>query len=292
MRALAILIAAAAVLAAIFGPQLFFVVDETQLALVTRFGEPRRSINSPGLRVKTPFVERVNYFEKRLLLFDAPPEGLLTSDKKRLVIDVYARGKIVDQLKFFRTVITEDRARFRVVDIVTSELRKEIALDLQSEIIRDTREQIMNRVRDAVAPQVLEFGIEIIDVRIKRADFPGEIANSIYDRMRAERVRIADRERAEGAEFDLKKRAQVDRSAVVILSEAQRDADIIRGEGEAESIRIFAEALEQDPEFYTFQRTLEAYTKFLNQNTTLVLPADAEVLQFLQSPSGTIAGSE
>ena len=292
MRALAILIAAAAVLAAIFGPQLFFVVDETQLALVTRFGEPRRSINSPGLRVKTPFVERVNYFEKRLLLFDAPPEGLLTSDKKRLVIDVYARGRIVDQLKFFRTVITEDRARFRVVDIVTSELRKEIALDLQSEIIRDTREQIMNRVRDAVVPQVLEFGIEIIDVRIKRADFPGEIANSIYDRMRAERVRIADRERAEGAEFDLEKRAQVDRSAVVILSEAQRDADIIRGEGEAESIRIFAEALEQDPEFYTFQRTLEAYTKFLNQNTTLVLPADAEVLQFLQSPSGTIAGSE
>ena len=292
MRALAILIAAAAVLAAIFGPQLFFVVDETQLALVTRFGEPRRSINSPGLRVKTPFVERVNYFEKRLLLFDAPPEGLLTSDKKRLVIDVYARGRIVDQLKFFRTVVTEDRARFRVVDIVASELRKEIALDLQSEIIRDTREQIMNRVRDAVAPQVLEFGIEIIDVRIKRADFPGEIANSIYDRMRAERVRIADRERAEGAEFDLEKRAQVDRSAVVILSEAQRDADIIRGEGEAESIRIFAEALEQDPEFYTFQRTLEAYTKFLNQNTTLVLPADAEVLQFLQSPSGTIAGSE
>jgi membrane protease subunit HflC len=286
MKLIAILLVLIAVVAAIVGPQVFFVVDETQLAVVTRFGEPRKTYKQPGLKVKTPFVETVNYFEKRLLRFDAPPEGLLTKDKKRLVIDVYARGRIVDPLLFFETLITEDRARARAVDVIASELRKEIARDDQSEIIRISREAIMKTVRDAVIPQLSEFGIQITDVRIKRADFPIEISDSVYQRMRAERVRIANRERAEGSEVDLEKRATVDRTAVEIRSEAQKQADIIRGEAEAEAIRIFAEALEQDPEFYTFQRTLEAYKKFLTSNTTLVLPADNDLFQFLQSPSG------
>ena len=170
---------------------------------------------------------------------------------------------------------------------MSSELRREIANDNQSEIIDATREIIMNRVRDAVAPIVAEFGIEIVDVRIKRADFPEAIAESIYQRMRAERSRIANRDRAEGEEASLRIRATADRTAVEIRSEAQRNAQIIRGEAEAQAISIFAEALEEDPEFYRFQRSLEAYKKFLTTNTTVVLPADSDLFYFLQSPEGS-----
>ena len=270
MKLIATLILIAVLAAAIVGPQAFFVVDETQVAVVTRFGDPVRQVKSPGLYVKTPFIERVTYLEKRLLVFDAPPDSLLTKDKKRLVIDVYARGRIQDPLRFVETLRTESRAASRVIDIVSSDLRVEIGLDDQSEIIRTSREQIMNRVRDEVRPKLREFGIEIVDVRIKRADFPGEIANSIYQRMQAERQRIADRERAAGTKADLEKRASVDRQAVVIRSEAQRDADIIRGCGEAQETKILADALSEDPEFYTFQRSLETYRLHLAEKTMFV----------------------
>ncbi len=274
-------------LSAIFVPQTLFVVDETQLAIVTRFGEPRNSIHSPGLYVKTPFIDTVRYFDKRILIFDAPPDSLLTEDKKRLVIDVYARARIIDPLLFFKSVNTESQATSRAIDIIASELRREIALDTQTEVIRETREEIMNRVRDSVEPKLLEFGIETVDVRIKRADFPDTIAESVYARMQAERKRIADRERAEGAERDAEVRANVDRQAAIIRAEAERDAQIIRGEGEAEAVRIFAESLGQDPEFYAFQRSLQAYKSFLPESgTTVVLPADSSLFQFLQTPSG------
>ena len=199
-----------------------------------------------------------------------PSDSLLTRDKKRLLIDVYARGRVVNPLLFVETVRTESRARARANDIVASELRREIGLDDQSEIIHTSREAIMNRVRDAVAPIIADLGIEIVDVRVKRADFPAEIANSVYERMKAERKRIADRERSAGAKADLEKRANVDRTAVEITSAAQRDADIIRGCGEAESIAIFASALELDPEFYTFQRSLETYRANITENTLIV----------------------
>ncbi len=286
MRFLATFLVLVVIVLAVVGPQVLFVVDETKVAIVTRFGEPRQQIRNPGLNVKAPFVDTVTYFEKRLLNFDAPAEALLTKDKKTLVIDVFARGKIVDPLTFFRTLSTEGRAQERVIGIVSSELRREIANDDQSEIIEATREVIMNRVRDAVSPIVAEFGIEIVDVRIKRADFPEAIADSIYNRMRAERVRIANRDRAEGEEVSLRIKAEADREAVEIRSEAQRNAQIVRGEAEAQAISIFADALEEDPDFYAFQRSLEAYKKFLSSNTTVVLPANSELFQFLQSPQG------
>jgi len=269
MRALIFLILVAAVVAV--GTQTVFTVDETQLAIVTRFGEPVRDpIQNPGLNFKTPFVEAVIYLDKRLLLFDAPPSSLLTKDKKNLLIDVYARGRIVDPLLFVQTVATEREGANRAIEIVASALREEIALDNQSEIIRTSREDVMNRIRDAVSPRLSPFGIETVDVRLKRADFPPEIAASVFERMKAERKRIADRERAEGAKTDAEVRSDVDRQAKIIESAAQRDADIIRGCGEAEAIRIFAESLEQDPEFYTFQRSLELYKTYLTQNTTIV----------------------
>ena len=284
MRFLATLLITLLVLSAIILPQVLVVVDETELAIITRLGDPQRSITSPGLYLKAPLVDSVTKFEKRLLIFDAPAESLLTSDKKRLIIDVYARGRVTDPLLFFQTVRSVTQARSRVIDIVASELRREIAQDLQLDIIKIKREQIENAVRDAVRPLINELGIDVVDVRIKRADFPQAIAGSIYERMKAERKRIADRERAEGAEADLQKRAQVDREAVEIRSEARKQADIIRGEAEAESIAIFAEALEQDPEFYSFLRSLDAYAQFLGDNTTVVLPAGSDLFKFLQSP--------
>ena len=255
----------------ILGPQTFFKVDETETAIVTRFGEIIGSSKmSPGLYMKTPFIDSVTYFDKRLLVFDAPPDSLLTKDKKNLEIDVYARGKITDPKVFYATLRTEVSGYNRVVDIVSSELRREIANDEQSEIISISREAIMNRVRDAVAPKLVEFGIELIDVRIKRADFPDAVADSVHKRMIAERERIANRERAEGAEYDLERRANADRTAIEIRTAAQRDAEIIKGCAEADSIKIYAGALEEDPEFYSFQRSLEAYKEYLASNTTII----------------------
>ena len=287
MRFLATLLITLLVLPAIILPQVLVVVDETELAIITRLGDPQRSIRSAGLYVKAPLIDSVTKFEKRLLIFDAPAESLLTSDKKRLIIDVYARGRITDPLLFFQTVRSVTQARSRVIDIVASELRREIAKDLQLDVIKTKREEIENAVRDGVRPIINELGIDIVDVRIKRADFPQAIAGSVYERMKAERKRIADRERAEGAEADLEKRAKVDREAVEIRSGARKEADIIRGEAEAEAIAIFAEALEQDPEFYRFLRSLEAYALFLGDNTTVVLPADSDLFEFLQSPTIT-----
>ena len=286
MRFIALILILLAVIAAIIGPQLFFVVDEKELAIVTRFGQVQKSINSPGLYVKTPFIDSTTYFDKRLLIFDAPPDSLLTKDKKRLIIDVYARGRIVDPKLFRETVRTEAGGKARAVDILSSELRREIASDNQSEIITTKREDIMNRIRDNVKPKLREFGLDIIDVRIKRADFPPEIAESVYARMQAERKRISDKERAEGAEIDAQVRATVDRDATIIRANAQRTADITRGEGDAQAVQIFANAISADPEFYSFQRSLDAYRKILEANSTVVLPPDSDLFEFLQSPSG------
>ena len=286
LKFIAVTIVIFAIIVGVFGTQTLFVVDEKQVAIVTRFGEVRQSIDRPGLYVKIPFVESTTYFDKRLLIFDAPPESLLTRDKRRLIIDVYARGRIVDPVLFREKVQTESQGKSRGESIIASELRREIASDDQAEIITTKREDIMERVRDNVLPKLAEFGIDIIDVRIKRADFPPEIAESVYARMRAERKRKADKERAEGAEIDARVRATVDREATIIRATAQKEADIIRGTGEAQAIQIFAQAISADPEFYSFQRSLAAYKKIFESNATVVLPADSDLFEFLQSQDG------
>ena len=259
--------------------QSLFIVDETNTAIVTRFGEPIKTTQSPGLNFKVPFIDQVRKFEKRLLIFDAPPDSLLTSDKKRLVIDVYARGKIVDPLLFFKTTRNETLASSRAIDIISSELRREIASDLQAEIIKTSREQVMNKVKIEAEPKLLEFGIQLIDVRIKRADFPYEIAESIYARMKAERKRKADKERAEAAEIDLTVRAQVDKEAAVIRAKADKEAKIIIGNAEAEAIKILSEAHSQNPEFYNFLRQLETYeNSFSSGNSTIIIPENSNIL--------------
>ena len=285
-KIIAVLLVVLSVIAGIVGPQAFFVVDEKQLAIVTRFGDIKQTIKRPGLYVKTPFVDSITYYDKRLLIFDAPPDSLLTKDKKRLIIDVYARARIVDPELFRRTVQTESQGRARALTNISSELRTEIASDNQAEIITTKREDIMERVRENVDPKLALFGLEIVDVRIKRADFPPEIAESVYARMQAERKRKADRERAQGAEIDAEVRATVDKEATIIRATAQKQADITRGEGEARAVEIFAEAVSADPDFYSFQRSLQAYKKILASNATVVLPADSDLFEFLQSYDG------
>jgi membrane protease subunit HflC len=226
------------------------------------------------LNIKTPFIDSVTKYEKRLLLFDAPPDSLLTKDKKRLIIDVYARGQITNPTIFRETVADESIAADRAVDIISSELRREIASHSQSEIITTQRDILMANVLEQVKPKLAEFGLTVVDVRIKRADFPGEIANSVYSRMQAERQRKADKERAEGAEIDAEVRADADRKATIIRANATRDSNIITGCGEAEATGIFAAALNQDPEFYSFMRSLESFKAILGAETTVVMPVE------------------
>ena len=277
------------ILLGILGPQSFFVVDETQLAIVTRFGNVKQTIVSPGIRTKTPFVDAVTYFEKRNMLFDTNPDALLTADKKRLVIDTYAIARVTNPLLFRETLQNSQRALTRVNDLVASELRRKIADDDQVDIIREKRDEIMTEVKYDVIPKLNEFGMKTVDIRIKRADFPNEIATAVYARMQAERKRIADAERAEGAKADLEIRSNVDKQAQIITAEAERDANVLKGEGEAEAIRIFAEALEQDPEFYRFQRSLEAYEYMFTENTTVILPSDSELFTYLESPKAALS---
>ena len=274
MRLVSVIIILVVIAGAIFIPQVFFKVDETEVALVTRFGEIKSQIQTAGLNIKTPFIDSVTKYEKRLLLFDAPPDSLLTKDKKRLIIDVYARGQITNPTVFRETVGDESIAADRAVDIISSELRREIASHSQSEIITTQRDQLMTNVLGQVQPKLAEFGLTVVDVRIKRADFPGEIANSVYSRMQAERQRKADKERAEGAEIDAEVRADADRKATIIRANATRDSNIIKGCGEAEATGIFAAALNQDPEFYSFMRSLESFKAILGSETTVVMPVE------------------
>ena len=274
MRLVSVIIILVVIAGAIFIPQVFFKVDETEVALVTRFGEIKSQIQTAGLNIKTPFIDSVTKYEKRLLLFDAPPDSLLTKDKKRLIIDVYARGQITNPTVFRETVGDESIAADRAVDIISSELRREIASHSQSEIITTQRDQLMANVLLQVQPKLAEFGLTVVDVRIKRADFPGEIANSVYSRMQAERQRKADKERAEGAEIDAEVRADADRKATIIRANATRDSNIIKGCGEAEATGIFAAALNQDPEFYSFMRSLESFKAILGSETTVVMPVE------------------
>jgi membrane protease subunit HflC len=261
-----------------------FIVDETKQAIVLQFGKPIRAIKDPGLNWKLPFVQNVVFFEDRLLVYDAAPTEIITKDKKTLIVDNYARWKIIDPLKFLQTVRDLNGAQARLDDIIYSELRVDLGLFDMSEIVSERREGIMKRVTEISNEKAGIYGIEIVDVRIKRVDLPPENEKFIFDRMRAERERIAKQYRAEGQEESAKIIAETEREKTVILAEAYKAAQILKGEGEAESVKIYAESFNQDPEFYKFYRTLEAYTKTFKDKTTVLLSTDSEFLKYLTKP--------
>ncbi len=298
--------------------QALYVVDVTEQVIILRFGEVVKTKLSPGLDVKVPFVDTVVRLDKRVLRIDAPPVSMPDQDKENLVIDIYARYRIIDPVQFRKTLQTESNARSRLGDIVTSTLRDRVALRDRTDIIgakpqldesgalvvddeglplvegQETRTQILDEVLLEVqritsdnpeTTQREDFGIEMIDVRIKRADFPEAVTASIYTRMRAERNRIAARFRAQGEEQDRIIRAQTDRERDVILAQAQQQSNRIRGEGEAEAISILADALNRDPELFSFLRSLETYQRIIQAQDTIILSSDSPLFDYLAGPN-------
>ena len=261
---------------------IIIIVDETDQVVILQFGKPIRTITNPGLNYKFPApFQTSDTFEKRLLEYDVPPEEILSRDKKSLIIDNYVRWKITDPLLFLKTVKAIPTAKTRLDDIVYSELRQELGTHDMVEIITENRELIMNKVTIASNEETSKFGIEIIDVRIRRVDLPKENESSIYARMEAERKRQANKFRSEGEEEAQKIRAATDRDKTVILAEAYKTSQKIRGEGEAKALDIYATSFSKDPAFYEFQKTLETYEQIIDKKTTLVLPADSKLFKNL-----------
>ncbi|MBD3165832.1 protease modulator HflC [bacterium] len=261
----------------------FYTLDETEQALVLQFGKPLKTVTEPGLKVKLPPpFNTIEFFERRLLIYDMSPNVIVTQDKKNLVVDSYARWRITDPLLFRQTVRTEAAAQARLDDIIYSDLLRELGQHEMEEIVSTNREIIMEAVTKEAALKAVDIGIEILDVRIKRTDLPEENEEAIYRRMRAERNRIANLYRSEGEEEALKIRAEADRKVKTIRADGYKRAQIIRGEAEAKAIQVYADAYNRDADFYEFSRALDMYRKVLDDQTTLVLPPDTELFKYLK----------
>lgn len=259
-----------------------FIVDEREQVVVLQFGKPVRTITTPGLNVKLPFpFQELRTFDDRLLEYDSPPEEVLSRDKKSLIVDNYVRWIITDPLLFLKTVQAIPTALSRLDDIVYSELRRELGTHDMVEIITESRELIMEKVTTGSKQATKEYGIEVIDVRIRRVDLPQENEESIYARMEAERKRQANKFRSEGEEEAQKIRAATDKDKTIILANAYKEAQAIRGEGEAKALEVYAKSYSADPDFYEFVRTLEAYREIIDDKTTLVLPAKSKLFKLL-----------
>jgi membrane protease subunit HflC len=268
-------------------PQALFTINEREQAIITQFGAYIRTITEPGLHAKIPFMQTVHRFDKRVLATDADPAEYLTLDKKRLVVDYVARWQITDPLAFFISVGTLDGARARIEDIVFSELRQAISGQDFAPVTSEHREPTMDAVANAARARMQAFGIELIDVRIKRADLPREVQQSVFARMVAERGRIAKRYRSEGEEEAAKLRAETDKQREIILAQAYERSQRLQGEGDGAATAVYASAYEQNPQFYFFVRTLEAYDEILTPETLLVLPGDAAMFRLLNGPPST-----
>ena len=284
-----ILSAALALAVLVLASSSLFIVNQAEQALVLRFGAHRATIKEPGLHVKLPFIEDVVRYDLRLLGLDPPDEQIILGDQKRIVVDTFTRYRIADPLKFYQSVRTETLARAQLAQIVSSAMRRVMGQVMLPSILSEERSKIMESIQQDVAERALrELGIQVVDVRLRRADLPEETSQSIYDRMKSERERQAKEARAQGYEWSQQIRARADRERTVILAEAQRQAQIERGQGDAEANRIFGEAFGKDPQFFALYRSLQAYRHALGDgNTTLVLSPDNDFLKvFGSGPRG------
>jgi membrane protease subunit HflC len=265
----------------------YFIVHQTQTALVLEFGNPKRQISEPGLYFKAPFYQTVEYFDKRILDIDLPSKEVIASDQKRLVIDTFARYKIIEPLKFFQSVTNEFGARNRLESVIDSAMRSILGSSTFQDVVRIKREALMRAIAERVDNEAKNFGIQVVDVRIKRADLPEANSQAIYERMKTERQREAAELRAQGAEASKRIKATADRQVTVTLAEASRDAERTRGEGDAERNRIYAEAFGKDPDFFGFYRSMQAYEEGLKANDTrLIISPTSEFFQYFNNPSG------
>ena len=264
-----------------------FTMNEKQQGLVLQFGEPKRVVQDSGLNFKMPLIQNVVRYDKRILEYDLPIEEVIAVDKKRMLIDSFTRFKITDPLEFYKTVGSESNVRNRLNSNVISSLRRVVGTVTLDELLSEDRSNIMIRIRDEVNNEASRFGIEIVDVRIRRADLPEANSQAIFERMISERVREAKEFRAKGSEIAQKIRAEADKEKTVILAEATRKSEILRGEGESSAISIYANAFEMDSDFYSFYRSMQAYGKVLGEDgTTMILSPDSEFLEFFNDSKG------
>ena len=268
----------------------FFTVNQTQQALVLQFGEPKRIIQDPGLAFKLPFIQDVVFYESRVLsLIPQDAEEVILADQKRIQIDAYARYRIEDPLLFFQTVRNELGARARLESIIDSSVRRVLGSETLASILTGERENINGSIRDEVNASVDSLGIEIIDVRLRRADYPESTSQNIFNRMKSEREREAKEFRATGDEEAQKIRADAEKTRTVIVAEAKREAQEVRGQGDSNAIRIYADSFGQDPEFFSFYRSMEAYRKSIGESgTSMVLSPNSSFFRYFKDKDGNI----
>ena len=264
-----------------------FTMNEKQQGLVLQFGDPKRVVKTAGLHFKIPLIQNVIRYDRRILEYDLPVEEVIAVDKKRMLIDSFTRFKIVDPLEFYKTVGSETNVRNRINSNVISSLRRVVGRVTLEKLLSEERSNIMERIKIEVNNEAIRFGIEVVDVRIRRADLPEANSQAIFERMISERVREAKEFRAKGSEVGQKIRAEADKDKTVILAEANRKSEILRGEGESKAISIYANAFEKDSDFYSFYRSMQAYGNVLGEDgTTMILSPDSEFLEFFNSSTG------
>ncbi|RJF80481.1 protease modulator HflC [Oleomonas cavernae] len=276
-----------------------FTVSMTQQAMVLQLGDPKKIITEPGLYFKIPLFQNVVYIDKRVLLVKTSAEELIAADQKRVVIDAFARWRIIDPLRYYQRLRTEDIAQRQLSAFISSTLRDVVGREKLTALLLDPREAqgsskralLMRRISELVNEKAKENGIEIVDVRIRRADLPEANSQAIFQRMRTEREQEAKLIRATGQEAAQKRRAEADRDVTVIIANAQRDSQIKRGEGDSDAIKIFADAFGKDPGFFSFYRSMQAYREALNdKTTTMVLSPDSDFFRYLDNVAGAVAG--
>lgn len=262
-----------------------YTVHQTELALVIQFGNPRAAVTEPGLHMKMPWpIQNVHKLDKRVLNLDLPEEEVIAQDLKRLVVDAYARFQITDPLRFYQTLTNTDIARTRLQPILGSNVRRILGSQTFAAVLSGQRAELMLAIRDGMNAETANFGINVLDVRIRRADLPAENSAAIYSRMQQERVREASEFRAQGEQISQEIRSRADRDVTVLRAEATRQSEIVRGEGDAQKNRIFAEAFGADPDFFAFYRSMRAYEGALGgDNTTIVLSPDSDFFRYFDS---------
>ncbi len=260
-----------------------YVLPQTEQAIVLQFGEPVRLVKEAGLKLKVPFIQKVVFYDNRLLNLDPPAQEIVLNDKKRLDVDSFTRFRIIDPLKFYQTVRTEEQARSKLKEIVNSSVRKILGRTTLQELLSQKRTQIMADISNAVKADAAQIGVSVADVRIRRADLPIEVLQAINARMKTERERDAKEFRAQGQQNAQQIRAKAEKEKTIIIAEAAKQADILRGEGDQEATRIWNQAANRDPQFFAFYRSLAAYQKALNEGkTSLVLSPDSEFFRYFQ----------
>lgn len=259
-----------------------YTVPQWEQAIVVQLGDPVRTVQEPGLYFKLPLIQNVLRFDKRLLAYDASPREILTKDKQQLMIDNFSRWRIRDPLKFYQTVRNEAGGQSRLDDVIYSIVRENLGRHTLREIVNEKRSEVMAEVTKESDAKARDYGIEVTDVRIKRADLPEKNELNVFNRMRTERERLAKKFRAEGDEEARKIRSESDKQVQILTAEARKQADITRGQGDAVAVKIFADAYGQDPEFYQLVRTLEAYRNSITEGTTLILSPNSEFFRYLK----------